>query len=439
MMWYPFEPIEMFKGRPLNRYWLHKHLTDPAFDNRFTFYDYCHFVPALCEAGRTIASFPGTRYAYHFDANLLGEHLKRIATERGVVHVEDTITGVLLDTAGDPTDRHPAAIAAVERAGGAPLSADLFIDCTGFGALLLGQHLGEPFDSYGDYLFNDRAIALSVPYVDKETELFSYTRCTALSSGWVWEIPLYSRIGTGYVYSSRHQAADEAEAELRRFLGPERTKDAEARHLDIRIGKHTRTWVGNCVALGLSAGFIEPLESTGIQTVQGALDVLTHTLRATGGDYSAGDVAVYNDSVTQLFEIIRDFLVTHYALTARDDTPYWCDVKHTTRISPNLSEKLRLARAKMPDREILHRFDDASLAGFYFEDGWQNIFVGMNHLPFAYEHVRRNQAGPFEPTIEANLVEADAQYERISANKARLDQMPSHYELLRAKIYRGRP
>lgn len=430
MMWYPFESVEMFKGRPLNRYWLNKHFTDPAFGDRFTFYDYCHFVPALCQAGRTIASFEGTKYAYHFDANLLGQYLKDVAVDRGVTHVVDTVTGVNQEPDGT--------IVSIGRAGGEPLRADLFIDCTGFRSLLLGQALGEPFDDYRPFLFNDRAIALPVPYEDKEREMFSYTRCSALSAGWAWESPLYDRVGTGYVFSSAHVSDDEAEAELRSFLGQSRTAEAEATVIPIRSGKHRRTWVKNCVALGLSAGFIEPLESTGIQTVQGPLDVLTHTLTARGGDgYSVSDVAVYNTSVTQLFEIIRDFLVTHYALTGREDTSYWRDVKHTTVIPEGLSQKLALARAKMPDREIQARFDDAGLAGFYFEDGWMNILVGMNHLPFHYPHLAAGGAGPYEAIVQANLAEADEQHERIKANHAKLPQIPSHYELLKTRIYRG--
>lgn len=429
-MWYPFESIEMFKGRPLNRYWLNKHFTDPAFGDRFTFYDYCHFVPALCQAGRSIASFDRTKYAYHIDANLLGRYLRQVAVDRGVSHVVDTVTAV---------DQEPdGTIVSIGRAGGDSLEADLFIDCTGFSSILLGRALDEPFDDYRHHLFNDRAVALSVPYDDKEHEMFSYTRCSAVAAGWVWEIPLYDRIGAGYVFSSAHASDDEAEAELRSLLGESRAAEAEAAVIPIRTGKHRRTWVKNCVALGLSAGFIEPLESTGIHTVQGPLDVLTHTLTARGGDgYSISDVAVYNTSVTQLFEIIRDFLVTHYALTAREDTPYWRDVKHTTAVPESLSQKLALARAKMPDREIQARFDDAGLAGFYFEDGWMNILVGMNHLPFHYPHLAANGAGPFEAIIEANLAEADEQYERIRANQAKLPEIPSHYELLKNKIYRG--
>ena len=329
------------------------------------------------------------------------------------------------------------AIDSLTRRAGGPLSADLFIDCTGFRSMLLGQQLGEPFDDYGDQLFNDRAVAFPVPYEDKNREMVSYTMCSALGSGWVWQIPLYDRMGVGYVYASRYLTAEEAETELRAHLGPARVEGVEGDHIQFRTGKYRRTWVKNCVALGLSAGFTEPLESTGIQTVQGALDVLTETLKT--GSCAASDIAVFNRSVTQLFEVIRDFLVTHYALTDREDTPYWRAVKHETVIPDGLADKLALARAKMPDREILHRFDDAGLAGFYFEDGWQNIFVGMNHLPFDYEHLARTGSGPYDPQIQANLAEADAQFERIKANQAKLTELLTHYEHLRGTSYRGRP
>lgn len=428
-IWFPFESIEIFKGRPLNRYWLYKHFTDAAFADRFSFYDYCHFVPALCEAGRTVAAFPEAKYAYHFDAGRFGDFLKRFAIGGGVTHVVDTIESI---------ERAPdGSIDSLKRRAGEPMSADLFIDCTGLRSLLLGQQLGEPFDDYGDHLYSDRAVALPIAYEDKNREMLSYTMCSAKDSGWIWQIPLYDRMGAGYVYSSRHSTADEAESQLRDHVGRARSDGVAAEHVQFRTGKYRRTWVKNCVAVGLSAGFTEPLESTAIQTVQGALDVLTETLRT--GSCAASDVAVFNRSVTQLFEIIRDFLVTHYALTDREDTSYWREVKYETVIPDSLADKLALARAKMPDREILHRFDDAGLAGFYFEDGWQNILVGMNHLPFNYDHLARNGAGPYESHIQANLADADEQYLRIKANKDNLANFPTHYEHLRNTLYGGRP
>ena len=170
----------------------------------------------------------------------------------------------------------------------------------------------EPFESIGEHLVNDRAVAMNVPYVDKAAELSPFTSCTALSAGWVWDIPLWSRRGVGYVYSSRHLGDEEAEMELREHLGWARVESIPHRKITIRHGRHRRPWVKNCVAIGLAAGFIEPLESTGISLTQ--LDVVD-----LGG--LLADEARYNERVTARFDATVDFIQAHYVLTSRDDTP----------------------------------------------------------------------------------------------------------------------
>lgn len=427
-IWFPFEPVEIVEGRPLNRYWHYKYLNDPAYKDRFSFYDYNFLVPELCRLGKTVKSIPGANYAYHVDAGLWGEVLKEVAIKNGVTHVVDTITTV--------NQQEDGAIRSLSRKDGPDLEADLFIDCSGFQSLLMEKTLNEPFDEYYDYLFNNKAVALRMPYEDKETEMVSYTNCHALSSGWAWTVPLYSRLGTGYVYCDGYKTPDQAEQELRQHLGEERTKDCMAKHLDIRVGKHRRTWVKNCVAVGLSAGFIEPLESTGLFIVQGAVQVLTNVLMANNG-YNAADQKVYNDSVTRLLEIIRDFLVCHYALTEREDSPYWKDVKYTTRISDTLSEKLQFARLAMPDVQHINRFDNASLAGFSFNEGWQCILTGMDFLPFEWSQLKRNPVGPYDPHIAKNMHVADQRQQHRQQQKLAAKQLPSHYQYLKSHFYKG--
>ena len=266
-IWYPFSRSWQVANVPANQYWLYKHLTDDKFKDRFSIYDYTTLVPAICEAGKTVKSLPNPAYAYHFDATALGDYLKKFAINNGVKHVLDTMTEVIQNEEGS--------IKELKRSNGEPLQADLFIDCTGFSSKIIGEVFDEPFDDYYDSLFNDSAIAIRFPFEDKEKEMVSYTLCTALSSGWVWTIPLYNRIGTGYVYSSKYKSKEEAEVEFREYLSPvmgeKRMAEAETKHIPIRVGKYQRTWVKNCVAIGLSSGFIEPLESTGIQIVQGEI------------------------------------------------------------------------------------------------------------------------------------------------------------------------
>jgi flavin-dependent dehydrogenase len=429
LFWYPFIPMGMVEGRPTSRYWMHKHRTDKAYADRFSFYDYCTIVPELCRQGKTVKSVFNHGYAYHVDAGLLGQYLKELSKSRGVEHVVDTITEARM--------REDGGIKAVARKNGPDLEGDLFIDCSGFRSLLLGQALNEPFDSYSDYLFNDTAIAARLPYIDPDKEMISYTMCSAQSSGWVWQVPIYNRLGTGYVYSSAHKSADEAEKEFRQFLGEDRTKDISMRQLKMRVGKQRRSWVKNCIAVGLSGGFVEPLESTGLFIVQGALDVITELLK-TKHDYTIADVTAFNASVDRLYEIIRDFLVCHYALTSREDSPYWKDVKYTTKISDSLADKLQLARTRFPDLEFLHMFDNAGLAGFNFNDGWQYILAGMNYLPFDYKQVRDRQTGPFEPHIKRNMPRADKLQAQYAQQRQQIPNLPSHYQFLKNGLFKGK-
>lgn len=424
--WFPFTRMHMINGRPISRYWMRKHFTESDFKDRFTLYDYCGAVPEICRQNRTVKGLNNFDYAYHFDAGLLGEYLKNYSKRKGVKHIVDTVTNIEMSEDGT--------IKSIARENGENISGDLFIDCTGFTSLLLSKTLKEPFDSYSDYLFNDRAVAMRIPYENKDSEMFSYTMCTAQSSGWIWQIPLYSRMGSGYVYSSNHLSEDQAEQEIRKFYGETRLKDLEANHIKIRVGKQRRCWVKNCVAIGLSSGFIEPLESTGLFIVQGEVGLLTDILKERN-DYSAADMRAYNESVTRLMEIIRDFLVCHYVLTSREDTPYWRDVKYATKISDSLAEKLQIARTNFPDIEYIKSFDNPGLAGFTFSDGWQYILAGMNYLPFDYPQYRINRAGPFEQHIMDNMPLAKKYQEQMSRFKKTIPQMPTHYQYLKDNIY----
>ncbi|WP_297527148.1 tryptophan halogenase family protein [Thiohalobacter sp.] len=434
-MWFPFSGTWSVAGRPAAQHWLYRYFTDPAFNDRFSIYDYCTLVPEICRQGKTVRSLPNATYAYHLDAIALGERLKVHAKGKGVKHVQALITQV--------TRREDGAIDRLELDNGEALTADLFVDCSGFRSMLLAGTLEEPFEYYTDALFNDKAIALRLPFDPerREAEMVSYTLCTALSSGWVWTIPLYNRLGTGYVYSSRHLEPDQAETEFRGFLkellGDDRADGLEAKHLDIRVGKHRRTWVKNCVAIGLSAGFVEPLESTGLQIVQSQVHLLAETLRARGG-FNIADVNIYNKSIRDLLDSIKDFLVCHYALTEREDTPYWKDVKYTTEISDALAEKLTLARSVLPAPGNLQRFDTGgALAGFGFNDGWYYILVGMGHLPFAVGKQREMGVGIFDAVFQKHAAEAQQMADRLKAEHPRIGQLPSHYRFLRDNIYGG--
>lgn len=428
--WFPFCRTWSVADEPANRYWLYKHYTDEKFSDRFSLYDYTTLVPEICRQGKTVRSIPTAGYAYHFDAAEFGEVLKKYAVKNGVEYISDTVTKVVQNEDGS--------IKEVELKNGKPVAGDLFIDCSGFKSLLIGETLNEPFDEFYDTLFNDRAIAMQVDYEDKDKEMTSYTNCTTLSSGWSWNIPLYNRIGTGYVYSSKHQSEDEAEQEFRNHLGADRVKDLSASHIKIRVGKHRRIWVKNCVAIGLSSGFIEPLESTGIQIFQSEVHLLAEVLRGKN-DFNIADIELYNESITNLLVLIRDFLVCHYALTNREDTPYWKDVKYNTKVPASVTKKLITARLSMPTWKSQHYYDEGgSLAGFGFNEGWYSILAGMNHLPYGFDLHREREAGAFDRHLKENMAEADKIYTRLNEQRKYIAGMPSHYQYLKDNIFDGR-
>jgi flavin-dependent dehydrogenase len=332
--YHPFQRYEVVDGFNLGEWWLKLLRNEAPFDYS------CFVTPALCDslcsprfldgtvfdesvrshfagapesANRVLANhrvqYP---YAYHFDAALLARFLRDYAVARGVRQILDTVVDVVLGEDG--------AISELRTAANGPISGDLFVDCTGFRGLLINQALGEPFVSFNDALLCDRAVALRVPVDIEKHGIEPFTSATALSAGWVWNIPLYGRIGTGYVYSSQFSTPEEAEAELREHLGPI-ADSCKPNHIQMRIGRCRRSWVQNCVAIGLSSGFVEPLESTGIFFIQHGIEELVRHFP--GARPEPADVRSYNRQVAACIDGVRDFLVLHYRGTDRDDTPFW--------------------------------------------------------------------------------------------------------------------
>ena len=242
--------------------------------------------------------------AYHFDATKFGFWLKNNFCKK-IKHIVDDVVSIEQDENGITSLNNK-------------YKADLYIDCTGFKSLLLDKTLKEPFESYSDMLPNDSAWATRIKYKDKEKELVPYTNCTAIENGWVWNIPLWSRIGTGYVYSSKFVDDDTALKEFKKHLGQE---DLEFKNIKMRVGIHNRLWVKNVVAIGLSAGFIEPLESNGLYTVHEFLIKLVRNLQR--DKISQWDRDNFNYQCKHMFKEFSEFVALHYALSHRNDTEYW--------------------------------------------------------------------------------------------------------------------
>lgn len=262
--------------------------------------------------------------AYHMDASLFGEYLRdKICLPAGTTHIVDTVVDVKQNSDGS--------ICEVLTKNSGALKADLFIDCTGFKSLLLEQKLGVEFKSFHDTLLNDCAIATVIPYIDKEKEMENYTSCTAIDAGWVWNIPLWNRIGTGYVYSSKYATEEQAEEHFRRHLASnrmvvanqDRADMATFKHIKIKHGVHARAWEKNVVAIGLSNGFIEPLESTGLMLTHEAIVKIVAMLTMRQGRITQFDVDLFNHAFNEQILGFKEFISQHYALSMRNDTPYW--------------------------------------------------------------------------------------------------------------------
>jgi hypothetical protein len=258
----------------------------------------------------TKEDFHGWNYdndtAYHFDAIKFGVWLRdNYCLPRGVKHIQEDIKNIETDENGIKSlnGKH---------------TADLYVDCTGFKSLLLGETLKEPFESLEDKLPNNKAWACKMPYTNKEEELVQYTNCTAIDNGWVWNIPLWDRIGTGYVYSDKFVDDETALEEFKKHLGRD---DLEFKNIKMKTGIYRRLFVKNVAAVGLSAAFIEPLESNGLFTVHEFAIELVRNLRR--GTVSQWDKDNYTSKCKFVYSIFSEFVGAHYALSHRDDTEYW--------------------------------------------------------------------------------------------------------------------
>lgn len=276
---------------------------------------------------KTIEGFPiQISYGYHFDAALLGRFLRDHAKTMGVQHRQGKIQQVVSHANGD--------IAYLVDDSGTKIAGDLFVDCSGFRSVLLQSHLKVPFVSYQSNLFNDSAVAMPT---DIKGPIETQTQSTAMKCGWRWDIPLTHRTGNGYVYSSAYLTADQAEIELRQALGL-LDADVPVRHLRMKVGRVEQHWHRNCLAVGLSQGFIEPLEATALHLVQETLESFVHGYRA--GQFTNQHQEAFNVRINQRFEGIRDYIVCHYKVNRRYDRPYWLDCQNNRQISSSLQQIL---------------------------------------------------------------------------------------------------
>lgn len=340
----------------------------------------------LCEAGLapkqiTTPEYAAVaNYAYHLDAGKFAQLLQKHCTENlGVTHILDHVTAVNASDNGD--------IASVQTKQNGALAGDLFIDCTGMKSLLLGEHYGVGFLDKKDILFNDRALAVHAPYAESDSPIASHTISTAHRAGWIWDIGLPTRRGVGCVYSGSHMSDEEAEHELINYLEPSLTrKKAEAlspRKISIRPGHREKFWHRNCVAVGMAAGFLEPLEASAIVLIELASGMISEQLPASR---EVMDIAAkrFNDRFLYRWDRIVEFLKLHYCISKRRDSDYWVENCSPETIPDRLQELLSLWRYQAPDRHDFPDFEEVFPAASY-----QYVLYGMGFETKVRETERR--------------------------------------------------
>ena len=323
--------------------------------------DYCLELRAAQE--NRFAHLPrgGMNYAYHLDATAYARFLRTFSERFGVQRIE----GKIVDVTTSALTGH---IRSLTLDSGAEIEGDLFIDCTGFRALLIGQALGVEYEDWSQWLFNDSAAALQTMSVG---DAVPYTRSIAHGFGWQWRIPLQHRVGNGMVFSSRHVDQDQAVQALVNNVEGEALM--KPRVLRFTPGQRKQVWKGNCVAVGLASGFLEPIESTSIHLIQRSIVRLMQMFPADG--IAQSDIDEYNQQAATEVEHIRDFIILHYKVTNRADTLYWRQARDMT-VPPSLQHRIDLFRQTGRVFRVPNEL--------FAENSWIQVMIGQGIMPLQH-------------------------------------------------------
>ncbi len=340
-------------------------------------------------------------YAYHFDAGLYADYLRRWATARGIERIEGQVASV-------ERDAGPGAIAALMLKSGARIEGDLFVDCSGFRSMLLGGEYGVGWEDWTHWLPCDRAFAVPCAH---GRDFTPYTRSIARTAGWQWRIPLQHRIGNGYIFSSAFIGEEAARETLLANL--DGAAQAEPRLLRFSPGRRAVSWAGNCVAIGLASGFLEPLESTSIYLVQAAVTDLVNLMPAPGDRSVDPRLAdEFNRLTTMQYERVRDFLILHYIANRRIGEPLW-DYLRAMPIPDSLAHKLALFRARGTAPNYQY--------GLFARDSWLSVLVGQGLMSEGHDRL-------------ADAFDLDKVAERLDDFAERIERgvaaMPSHADFI---------
>ncbi len=367
-------------------------------------------TPALCKLKKSPRNPDGTTpdaiTAYHIDAGVFGGFLRKTAVQRGVKKVIGHVEDIKL--------RDDGFIESVRTKDGNSYSADLFVDCTGFRSILLNGALEEPFISSNSHLLCNSAVAILKENDPENEGIEPYTTAYALKHGWSWDIPLFNRNGCGYVYSNEFTTAEQAEQELRTHLG-ERCMGSRANHIKMRVGQSRNYWVKNCVGIGLSASFIEPLESTSIFFSEYGLANLVNLFP--DQSFDPARIKLYNSAMREMFEETRDFIVLHYYVNKRTDTDFWRAAREDKLLPDSLREKIELFKSSLP---LLDLRNFTMFRAF----NYTCILDGCNALPTKTY-----------PTVELTGYDvAEGYFKEIREISKQVEtRVPSHYEYLKSQ------
>jgi tryptophan halogenase len=368
---------------------------------------------ALCDDGLapkliTTPEYSGlANYSYHLDAGKFAPFLQKHCTEKlGVRHVLADVKKVNQDEKGDITG------VLTEQAG--EIKGDLFVDCTGFASLLLGKTLGVGFKDCGDILFCDTALAVQVPFERPDAPMASQTNAVAQPAGWIWDIALKTRRGIGYVYSSRHSSEEEAQRVLADYVGPA-IKPLTVRKIPIRSGHRETFWKNNCVAVGLAAGFLEPLEASAIVLIELSAKLVAEQLPA---NREVMDIvaARFNEVTSYRWGRIIDFLKLHYVLTQRKDGPFWIDNLDPATIPERLQRLLTLWKYQPP--WFTDEFD--RLEEVFPQASYQYVLYGMGF---------RTEIGPMDNANTESMA-TKLMRENLAQTRQLRAQLPKNRELI---------
>lgn len=384
-----------------HQYWLKLHQQGRAcdFSNLSINTAACHenkFMPARRDMDDSPIAH--IAHAYHFDAGLYARFLRRYAEDRGVQRTEGMVADVSL-RADD------GFIEAVTLASGERIEADLFIDCSGFRGLLIEQALKTGYEDWTNWLPCDRALALPCSRSDNFTP---YTKATAHGAGWQWRIPLQHRTGNGHVFSSKYM--DEAEAEAILLANLDGEQLAEPNRIRFTTGKRRQVWNRNCIAVGLAAGFLEPLESTSLFLIQSSLIRLVRLFP--DGRFDPANIAEFNRQTDFEYERVRDFIILHYKATERDDTEFWRYCRDM-EVPATLQRKIDLFRAN----GRIFREDEE----LFSEESWIQVFLGQGIIPQGYDPL-------VDVKSEAQIVQYLGNIENVIGKCVNV--MPSHADFV---------